>query len=152
MNFELKWSSEIMEYYKHGSTVEYLDGNNIVFFKNNMLSPGASLVKWISNPNYQGGRGFMQLPLLERGQSYQLELHAEASPKASPLVKINFYNRVEEVIGTQLISNNKGHFTYPSKAYAYSIELLNNGIQDLFFKSILLTSYTKGGEALEELE
>lgn len=150
MNFELKWSSEMMNYYKHGSTVEYLKGNNSIFFKNNMLSPGATLAKWISNPNYQGGRGFMQLPLLERGRSYRLELHAKASPKLSPLVKINFYNRIEEVIGTQLISNNEGHFTYPKEAYAYSIEILNNGIQTLFFKSIFLTSYSKGGEALEE--
>ena len=149
MNFEVKWSSEMMDYYKHGSTVEYLDGRKVVFFKNNMLSPGATLAKWISNPNYQGDRGFVQLPLLEKGKTYQVKLQAKASPKSAPLVKITFYNRVEEVIGTHLVKENKGEFIYPIKAYAYSIEILNNGIEELFFKKISITSNHKGGEALE---
>lgn len=149
MNFDVKWSPEMSDYYKHGSTVEYLDENRVVFFKNNMLSPGAILAKWVSNPNYQGDRGFMQLPLLEKGKSYHIALQAKASPNPSPLIKITFYNRVEEVIGSQLISNNEGGFTYPQKAYAYAIELLNNGIEELFFQKINITSNRKGGEALE---
>ncbi|EKF51779.1 accessory Sec system protein Asp3 [Lactococcus garvieae] len=140
MNFEVKWTPEMMEYYKHGSTVEHLEGKQVVFFKNNMLSPGATLAKWISNPNYQGGRGFMQLPLLEKGKRYQVKLQAKASPKPEPLLKITFYNRVEEVIGIQIISKGKGHFTYPMRAYAYAIELLNHGIQELFFQSIVIAS------------
>lgn len=149
MNFDVRWSPEMTDYYKHGSTVEYLDGKKVVFFKNNMLSPGAILAKWVSNPNYQGDRGFMQLPLLEKGECYHIALQAIASPNPSPLIKITFYNRVEEVIGTKLISNNEGGFTYPPKAYAYAIELLNNGIEELFLQKISITSNRKGGEVLE---
>lgn len=149
MNFDVKWSPEMMDYYKHGSTVEYLDGGNIVFFENNMLSPGATIAKWVSNPNYQDGRGFIQLPLLERGESYHVECYAVASPKRLPLVKVTFYNRVEDVIDTQLISKKEGYFIYPKKAYSYSIELLNNGIQKLLFKSMVISSYITGGDASE---
>lgn len=149
MNFDVKWSPEMSDYYKHGSTVEYLDGKRVVFFKNYMLSPGATLVKWVSNPNYQGDRGFMQLPLLEKGKSYQVILQAKASPKPVPLIKLTFYNRVEEVIGIHLVKESKGEFIYPIKAYAYAIEILNNGIEELFFQKISITSNRKGGEALE---
>lgn len=144
MNFDVKWSPEMSDYYKHGSTVEYLDGKKAVFFKNNMLSPGASVAKWVSNPNYQGDRGFMQLPLLEKGKSYYISLQAKASPNPSPLIKITFYNRVEEVIGIQLVKESKEEFVYPMKAYTYSIEILNNGIKELFFRKIGITSNREG--------
>ncbi|KXT59349.1 accessory Sec system protein Asp3 [Lactococcus sp. DD01] len=148
MKFEVKWSPEMMDYYKHGSTIEYLDSNNIVRFNNTMLSPGATIVKWISNSNYQGRRGFLELPLLERGKAYQVKLDAESAPKPSALLKITFYTRAQEIIGTQLIADSEGDFTYPKKAYAYSIEILNNGIKELSFKSIVLSSYSKEREPL----
>lgn len=148
MNFDVKWAPEMMDYYKHGSTVEYLEGKKIVFFKNNMSPPGATLAKWVSNPNYQRDRGFVQLPLLEKGKSYQISLQVKASPNPSPLIKITFYNRAEEVIGTKWISNNEGGFTYPKKAYAYSIELIDNGIEELFIKNIVIFSNIKETKTL----
>lgn len=145
MIFEVKWSPEIMNYYKHGSIVEYFFGNQVVFFHNNMLSPGATIVKWESNSTYQGNRTFVQLPLLAKGKKYQVTLQARANLK-TPLIKIIFYDRVGCVLSIKVVKEGRGEFVYPITAYSYSIELLNNGVKELFFQSILITSESESKE------
>ena len=146
MTFEIKWHPEMMDFYKYGSSIEYLREGEITHFKNEMYPPGATIVKWISNPNYQTHRGFLQLPLLERGKNYHILITSETFPKQSVLLKMEFYNRVGERVGNQLIINKEGKITYPFEAYSYSIQLLNNGIKELFFKNIIISSQPKGGD------
>lgn len=148
MMFELTWDPEMTEFYKHGSTVEYTKEG--VRFENKMLSPGATIAQWISNPHYQGARGWLELPLLERGKSYQVKLEARSAPQSSPLLKVAFYNRSEESVGMDLITTLKDHFTYPKSAYSYQITLLNNGIEELHFCKIILQSYEGGSESVNE--
>lgn len=147
MKFEVTWDPELIEFYIHGSTVEYSEEG--VRFENRMLSPGAIIVQWRSNPNYQEKRGFMELPLLEQGKNYQIKVEAESFPKPYVLLKIEFYNRAEECIDMHLVVNRKGKITYPQGAYSYRILLLNNGIEKLNFRKIILQSYDEGGDALD---
>lgn len=147
MKFEVTWNAELTDFYKHGSTVEYTKEG--VRFENKMLSPGATIVTWKSNPSYQGQRGWLELPLLERGRSYQVKVEATPSPQPFVLLKVEFYNRSEDSIGIHLIHNHEGHFTYPKEAYTYTMTLLNNGIEELLFQKITLQSYDERGDALE---
>lgn len=147
MNFILKWDPEMIEFYKYGSTIKYTTEG--VRFENKLLSPNAKIVTWVSNPSYQSKRGWVELPLLERGGIYQIQLEATCSPKPHALIKVEFFNRSEDIIGRTLIHNHGGHFTYPKEAYTYTITLLNNGIEELRFQKITLQSYDERGDALE---
>lgn len=147
MKFEVRWNVELTDFYKHGSTVEYTKEE--VRFENKMLSPGATIVTWKSNPSYQGQRGWLELPLLERGKRYHVKLEATSSPKPFLLLKVEFYNRAEDSIGLHLIQNHEGAFTYPKEAYSYTMTLLNNGIEELCFQKITLQSYDERGDALD---
>lgn len=147
MKFEVTWNMELIEFYKHGSTIEY--SKEGVRFENKMLSPGATIVTWTSNPTYQVQRGWLELPLLERGKSYHVKVEATSSPKPFVLLKVEFYNRSEDSIGIHLIHNQEGHFTYPKDAYTYTMTLLNNGIEELRFQHITFQSYDERGDALD---
>lgn len=141
MKFELRWDPELTEFYKHGSTIAYTKEG--VRFENKMLSPGATIVTWVSNPNYQGKRGWLELPLLERGKEYHVKINSKSFPKPFVPLKIEFYNRAEESLCIQVIMNQKGSFRYPKQAYSYSMSLLNTGIEEVMLKNIILQSKDK---------
>lgn len=137
MTFEVKWDQTQIDIYKHGSNIQFLN-DNVVSFSNELIPAGSSIVKWISNMTYQGGRTFLQLPLLKRGKIYHFSLESEVNPEASILLKIDCFNRSGQSVRTQVLSNKGGDVEYPWDAYSYSIELINIGISQLFFKRILI--------------
>lgn len=146
MNFILEWNQELMSFYKHGSTVEFFDSNSVVHFKNDLLSPGATIVSWKSDPVYQADRTLLQLPLLEKGKKYEVSLVGKVFPKDSVLLKIEFFDRSGQLIENKLISRNKGEFVYPQNAFMYVFKLINSGNEELFFKHINIRLDNWGGD------
>lgn len=138
MKFEVKWEPDIMDFYKYGSTIEFFGSNNVVYFKNEILSPGATLMTWSSHPQYHADRSLFQLPLLKRGKKYNFKVNAESFPEHSLLVQIEFLDRSQQVLSRQVIFDREGEVEYPRKAFSYRIKLLNNGIEELFFKDICI--------------
>lgn len=144
MAFEVKWLPTQIDIYKHGSTLEFLKGGG-VSFRNELLPAGSSVVKWVSNPSYQGGRTFLQLPLLKRGEVYHFSMEGEVEPEASILLKVDCFDRSGQSVSTQVFSGKGGDVNYPWNAFSYSIELISTGFNELFFKNILIEQSLGGG-------
>lgn len=136
MDFKIKWNSNNMEFYKYGSSIEFV--NSEVHFENELLSPGTVIVRWKSNLNYLFNRTLLQLPLLKRGKTYKLILEARDYPEGSVLLKVDFFDRLENYEGTEVISDKIGEFIYPEKAYSYTISIISVGIRKFIFKEIIL--------------
>ena len=60
------------DFYKYGSQTTF--HRNSVKFKNDLMSPGKSIVSWTDSLNYQASRTFPQLPLLRKGRTYYVAI------------------------------------------------------------------------------
>lgn len=145
MRFEIKWDKRISSYYIHGSKLSFFKEDDEVHFENPHISPGATIVEWRSEVDYQSGRTGLQLPLLKRGHSYELRPNILAFPEASVAVKFKSFDQAENQLDTQVLSLEGGEIFYDKAAYSYTIELISTGVEALCFKEILLEA--KGGEA-----
>lgn len=132
----ITWDPREDETYLNGSQISLLEGE--VAFENELMSPGKPLVTWYSQQNYQTNRNLAKLPLLTRGQTYQLKLVANVEPRRTLYLKVSFYSRFGEVLQTVFIKDAQGEFEYPKDAYEYRLELINAGAKKVNFKYLIL--------------
>lgn len=132
----ITWDPREDETYLNGSQISLSEGE--VTFENELMSPGKPLVTWYSQQNYQANRNLAKLPLLTRGQTYQLKLVATVEPRQTLYLKVSFYSRFGEVLQTAFIKDLQGEFEYPKDAYEYRLELINAGAKKVNFKYLIL--------------
>lgn len=132
----ITWDPREDETYLNGSQISLSKGE--VVFENELMSPGKPLVTWYSQQNYQIKRNLAKLPLLTRGQIYQLKLVATVEPRQTLYLKVSFYSRFGEVLQTVFIKDLQGEFEYPKDAYEYRLELINAGAKKVNFKYLIL--------------
>lgn len=141
--FEIKWTKRQSDYFIQGTELCFFEEE--VHWKNPLVSPGATVVKWDSEASYGVHRTALQLPLLERGAVYRIASNLEATPEDSVAIKFSVFDRTSTLINTQLLPLRGGEVTYLDTAYSYTIELISTGVEHLCFRSITLEE--KGGEA-----
>ena len=132
----ITWDPREDKTYLNGSQIKLSKGE--VAFENELMSPGKALVTWYSQQNYQINRNLAKLPLLARGQTYQLKLVATVEPRQTLYLKVSFYSRFGEVVQTTFIKDLQGEFEYPKDAYEYRLELINAGVKKVNFKYLIL--------------
>lgn len=140
MRFEIKWDKRISSYYIHGSKLSFFKEDDEVHFENPNISSGSVIVTWDSKIDYQRGRTGLQLPLLKRGETYELRSDVEVYPENSVAVKFNTFDREENQIDTKILPLEGGEVFYDLSAYSYNIELLSTGVEALCFRGIILSS------------
>lgn len=106
-----------------------------VVLENPFLPSGLVIQKWSSMMTYQMERKQPDLPLLKRGRAYQIKANLRTEPANSVLFRLNFYDRFQNQIDSQILRPSNPFFQYPTNAYCYEIELLSAGFQALTFHS-----------------
>lgn len=151
MNFEVKWNEFVNKIFTHGSEIKYINNGRGVYFQNLYFSSGSIIVQWSSAPYYPVTRTGLQLPLLKRGNAYNLNVALDETPKGSLLIRVSYYDRSEELIGAEIISLNGGEFIYPHNAFSYTIELINTGVSSLFFDKLTISESRLKKETLHKV-
>lgn len=136
--FKIKWLHSHIDHYKYGALIRYFHSTEKVIFENNFMPAGTTLVRWLSNPNYQANRSVIQLPILKRKHTYSLSTSICTIPQDSVMFKISFYNRGGTIIHSLGLGSKGGEFLYPKSAFSYSIEIINTGVKKLIFDSLYL--------------
>lgn len=131
MVVKIKWVNFVKNTYTFGSQVSFIKDK--VVFENPLMSPSFTMTSWSSRTNFQGHRSQPDLPLLKRGGSYQVHLEATVRPADSLYVKVTYFDRLGEVIGFDVLKDQSWLFTYPLKAFHYTIDLINAGCEQLIF-------------------
>lgn len=139
--FELHWDLSTNKLFSYGSKIDYIKEKQEVHFQNILCSPGETIIQWNSKISFFSKNKGMQLPLLIRGQKYQLFPNIIATPKDSILIKVSFFDRIDQIVGSTIINENCKYFTYPLDAYSYSVELVNLQVKDLIFNKIVINNY-----------
>ncbi|HEL2383835.1 TPA: accessory Sec system protein Asp3 [Streptococcus suis] len=138
MRVEIKWKHFAQGVYTHGSKLDFQKQS--IAFDNPLMPPSFEIKRWHSRTNFQANRQTPNLPILKRGERYQLMVDAESFPKDSFYIGVHFFNRFGKQIGFEILKTTDAAFTYPNDAYSYDIALLNAGCEQLTFKSMILKS------------
>ena len=121
----------------YGSTIEF-KAPDCILFENRLMVSGQIIHEWRSEFHYQSQRLTPSLPLLKRGQTYQLNVLMKLYPKASVYLKIIFLDRYEKEISSHISKDQDLEFTYPKDAYSYRIQLLNAGAETIEFRYLTI--------------
>lgn len=117
-------------------------GRNHIHFDNELLPPGEVVHGWSSSGNYQSGRSVTPLPLLKRGQTYQLTLDMTPVPERGVFTRITFFNRYGDVDSHEVTKTTELTFVYPKNAYYYTINLISAGMTELTFHHLEIKEVT----------
>ncbi|HFR3425447.1 TPA: accessory Sec system protein Asp3 [Streptococcus suis] len=150
MRLVIKWNHFAQDSYSYGSQIDF--DKELITFENALMPPSFEVKKWYSRTNFQAKRQTPTLPLLKKGESYQLVLDAEAYPQGSLYMHLVFFDRFGQELGSEILKDKQSIFTYPKDAYAYEISLVNAGCKRLVFHSILLQSTFSPQEDVTFLE
>lgn len=137
MEVKVKWKSLARAAYAYGSQVSF-EEHQVIFY-NPQMPPSFPITQWHSLSNFQGYRKQPELPLLERGKTYTINLFEEVFPQGSTYLRITCFNRFGEVVEVFFIKEMTGQFTYPEEAFSYTIELLNSGCERVVFKHFIIS-------------
>lgn len=146
------WQHFAKSSYNHGGSFYFQDGK--VFFSNPLMPPSFAMNEWVSQTNFQDNRVEPDLPLLKRGHTYQIDLEADIVPQKTVYIRIDYYNRLNDQIGFEILKNDKRDFCYPKDAYWYKISLINAGCESMVFKHMVIYDDEvtfEGDSAREEL-
>lgn len=124
--------------YLYGTTMTFLD--NQVIFENLLMASGKTLNRWESRTSYQRDRYSPDLPLLEPEKTYYISSKMTCYPQNSIFIRLDFFNRMGELLDFAVIRKQKGRFIYPKDAFTYTISLINGGGQFFIFKEIAIYS------------
>lgn len=134
--------------YLYGSTIRFVEDQ--VVFENALIASGKLMARWHSRTNYQKDRFSPSLPLLEPGGNYLLESVLSCQPEGRLYVKVDFFNRMGELLSFAILRKNKQEFTYPSDAFSYTISLMSGGCKSFIFTQFNL--YRLDGNFLPKIK
>ena len=103
------------------------------------MPPGTVLKKWFSKVNYQMMRIEPALPMIDGEGRYHISLDALAEPSGGLIMKLIFYDRYDVEAGSQVVRDGEADFQCPLKTFSYEVQLINAGVTQFHFHSIIIT-------------
>lgn len=137
-NYVITWDYESGDSYLFGSNINYI-APDCVEFENNLLPPGTEIRNWRSKMNFQANKMGNILPILSPEKQYWIKLNVKLKENESVYVKVEFYNRFNDLLDFKIIYG-EDSFIYPKTAAYYSIILVNNGVSNFVFQNIVLST------------
>ncbi len=141
--WRIGWNEYTKDTYLYGSEISFLAKDHVVF-KNELMPPGTVIKRWFSSTKYQSMRIEPTLPIIDGEARYHIFLEASAKPKNGLLLRILFFNRREEEVGSQLIRDGEGDFQCPEDTFHYEIQLINGGVREVHFSAMIIAELTDG--------
>ena len=96
--------------------------------------------------NFQWNKMGNILPILSPEKQYWIKLNVKLKENESVYIKVEFYNRFNNLLDFKIIYG-VDSFIYPKTAAYYSIILVNNGVSNFVFQNIVLST----GEFIEDI-
>lgn len=136
-----KWTIYWNEY----SSDTYLYGSEIAFhkkddveYKNLLMPPGTVIKQWYSKTNFQMQKIEPALPMIDGESAYRISINMDVPENEHCLVRLVFYDRYEIEAGSLTIRDRVTDFRCPLKTYSYRMQLINGGMTQFHFHSIMI--------------
>ena len=132
-------------YWNEYSSDTYLYGSEITFhkkddveFRNLLMPPGTVIKEWYSKTNFQMQKIEPALPMIDGESAYRISINMDVPENEHCLVRLVFYDRYEIEAGSLTIRDRVTDFRCPLKTYSYRMQLINGGITQFHFHSIVI--------------
>jgi accessory secretory protein Asp3 len=112
---------------------------------NYLMPAGTTIQEWYSFTDYQSVRDTPVLPLLHHGKTYRVVLQVVSVPDDTLIVEVRYFNRFNELAGTDVVYPPNYEFVYPADCHYYTIRLVNGGCDELRFTSLTLLEVAAHG-------
>lgn len=135
------WNEYCADTYLYGSELFYHKKDDIEF-RNRLMPPGTIIKQWYSRTNYQARRIEPALPMIDGEGTYQISLSIDCPKQEAWLLRLVFYDRYETEIGGIDIRDKVKEFRCPLSTYSYKLQLINGGMTEFHFHSIVIREIT----------
>ncbi len=142
-SWTIYWNEYSADTYLYGSEIEYKARNN-VHFKNTLMPPGTVIKEWYSLTNYQAQRIEPTLPIIDGESRYRIKVNVETPDGSGCLIRLVFLDRYEREAGDFTIRGESAEFSCPLKTYSYRMQLINAGMKEFTFHSVIIEEIEDG--------
>lgn len=142
-SWTIYWNEYSADTYLYGSEIEYRARND-VHFKNTLMPPGTVIKQWHSLTNYQAQRIEPTLPMIDGESRYRIKINVETPDKTGCLIRLVFLDRYEREAGDFTVRGEEAEFSCPLKTYSYKMQLINAGMKEFIFHSVVIEEIEDG--------
>lgn len=146
------WNEYSSDTYLYGSEVIYHKKDDVEF-KNCLMPPGTVIKQWYSKTNYQAQRIEPSLPMIDGESDYRIMINIDCPEHEVCLLLLIFYDRYDKEAGSIALRDRVTDFKCPLKTYSYRLQLINGGVTQFHFHSIIIQEVLHGTkENIKEAE
>ena len=131
------WNEYSADTYLYGSKVRYHKKDDVEF-ENRLMPPGTIIKQWYSKVNFQQKKLEPALPMIEGESRYRITVNIDSPLPEGCLVRLVFYDRYEVEAGSITVQDKTMDFRCPLKTYSYCMQLVNGGVSEFHFHSIII--------------
>ena len=131
------WNEYSSDTYLYGSEISFHKKDDVEF-RNLLMPPGTVIKEWYSKTNFQMQKIEPALPMIDGESAYRIHINMDVPAHESCLVRLVFYDRYEIEAGSLTIRDTVTDFRCPLKTYSYRMQLINGGITQFHFHSIMI--------------
>lgn len=131
------WNEYSSDTYLYGSKL-YFHKKDDVEFINKLMPPGTVIKEWYSKTNFQKQKIEPTLPIIDGESKYQITINIDTPENENCLVRLVYFDRYEIEAGSLTLRDKITIFKCPLKTYSYKLQLINGGVTNMHFHSIII--------------
>lgn len=131
------WSEYASDTYLYGSRISFHKKDDVEF-ANALMPPGTVIKQWYSMTNFQAQKIEPTLPIIDGEGEYQITLNIDVPEEEYLLAQLVFYDRYGVEAGILALRDKETRFRCPLKTYSYKLQLINSGVSNFRFHSIVI--------------
>ena len=110
------------------------------------MPPGTIIKQWYSKTNFQRQKIEPTLPIIDGESKYQITINIDTPDDQVCMMRLVFFDRYEVEVGSVVLRDKVTVFRCPLKTYSYILQLINSGVSNLHYHSVIIQ------EILDETE
>ncbi len=131
------WNEYSSDTYLYGSEIEFHKKDDVEF-RNLLMPPGTVIKQWYSKTNFQAQRIEPSLPIIDGEGEYKITINIDTPEGENCLARLVFYDRYEVEAGSLTLRDKETVFRCPLKTYSYRLQLINGGVTNFHFHSVVI--------------
>ncbi len=139
------WSEYASDTYLYGSKITFHKKDDVEF-QNLLMPPGTIIKQWYSKTNFQMQKIEPTLPIIDGETEYQITLNIDTNENETCLGRLVYYDRYGVEAGSLTLRDKETIFRCPLKTYSYRLQLINGGVTNFHFHSVIIQEVLHGTE------
>lgn len=141
----IRWKEVLSNTYAAGSIIK-INKDNTVYYINELMPPGTVIHTWYSKTNFQMNKIEPMLPLIDGEAAYSLSLNMTQADNENngAILRVVFIDRYDNEFDSIILRDKNSMFRPPITMYSYRIELINGGLKEFTFESLILREVSEG--------